>query len=161
MSKARTLTTRLATRMLRTRWFVRAPIWLFRVRLGFLFGHRLLMLEHVGRKSRLTRYVALEVVARVGDEYTVAAGFGERAQWLRNLEAHPHAHISVGTRVRMPVVAHRLTADQAADVLRRYQAKYPRAWAKLSPVFEQTLGEPVGESGAALPLVRFVPGDAA
>ena len=73
MSKARTLTTRLATRMLRTRWFVRAPIWLFRVRLGFLFGHRLLMLEHVGRKSGLARYVALEVVARVGDEYTVTA----------------------------------------------------------------------------------------
>lgn len=154
-------TARLAAKLLSTRWFVRAPIWLYRAGLGFLFGNRLLMLEHIGRRSGLTRYVVLEVVDRTDDAYTVAAGFGERAEWLRNLDAHPQAHISVGTRRRVPVVAHRMTADEAADALRHYAAKHPRAWDKLAPVFEQTLGEPIRESGTTLPLVRLSIADAA
>jgi hypothetical protein len=35
-----------AARLLRVRWIVRAPVWLYRARLGFVFGSRLLMLEH-------------------------------------------------------------------------------------------------------------------
>jgi hypothetical protein len=52
----------LAARMLRVRWFVRAPIWLFRARLGFLAGSRLITLEHIGRTSGQRRYVVFEVV---------------------------------------------------------------------------------------------------
>lgn len=51
------------------RWFVRAPIWLFRARLGFLLGSRLLMLEHLGRKSGGRRHVVLEVVTRAPGSY--------------------------------------------------------------------------------------------
>lgn len=148
-------TARFAAKMLRIRWLVRAPIWLYRAGLGFLFGHRLLMLEHVGRISGLPRYVVLEVVDRTHDAYTVVAGFGERAEWLRNLDADPHAHISIGTRRRVPIVARRMTTDQAADALRHYAAKHPRAWSRLAPVFEQTLGEPIRETGTTLPLVRL------
>ncbi|HLS79672.1 MAG TPA: nitroreductase family deazaflavin-dependent oxidoreductase, partial [Nocardia sp.] len=54
----------LGVKLLRTRWFVRAPIWAFRARLGFLFGGRLLLLEHTGRTSGKARYVALETVDR-------------------------------------------------------------------------------------------------
>ena len=50
--------------LVRVRWLVRAPIWLYRARLGFLFGERLLMLEHTGRKSGLLRLAVLEIVAR-------------------------------------------------------------------------------------------------
>jgi len=50
--------------LLQVRWFVRSPIWLYRARLGFVFGSRLLMLEHVGRTSGHRRYVVLEVIAR-------------------------------------------------------------------------------------------------
>lgn len=38
-----------AARMLRSRRLMRAPIWLYRARLGGLLGGRLLMLEHIGR----------------------------------------------------------------------------------------------------------------
>lgn len=41
----------LGVRALRTRWLVRAPIWLYRARLGAVLGSRLLMLEHTGRTS--------------------------------------------------------------------------------------------------------------
>ena len=40
-----------AARLLRTRWIVRAPIPLFRAGLGWLFGGRFVMAEHIGRKS--------------------------------------------------------------------------------------------------------------
>ncbi|HTM84573.1 MAG TPA: nitroreductase family deazaflavin-dependent oxidoreductase, partial [Mycobacterium sp.] len=39
---------------------MRAPIWLYRARLGALLGSRLLMLEHRGRTSGARRYVVLE-----------------------------------------------------------------------------------------------------
>jgi hypothetical protein len=43
-------------RLLQNRGLVRAPIWLYRLRLGFLFGRRMLLLEHIGRKSGARRW---------------------------------------------------------------------------------------------------------
>ncbi|WP_310961806.1 nitroreductase family deazaflavin-dependent oxidoreductase [Nocardioides terrisoli] len=149
----------IAAVILRTRCFVRAPILLYRARLGFLLGGRLLMLEHRGRKTGRRRYVVLEVVDRSGDEYTVAAGFGERAQWLHNLDAHPQARISIGRQVRLPVVARRLTDAEVQESLRRYALAHPRAWRSLAPVFEQTLGAPISTTGTTLPMVRLVPAE--
>jgi hypothetical protein len=58
---------------------VRAPVGLYRARLGFLLGSRLLMLEHTGRKSGARRYVVLEVVGHPRPRtYVVASGFGGR-----------------------------------------------------------------------------------
>ena len=54
----------LASKMLHTRWLVRAPIPLFRAGLGFVFGGRLLLLEHLGRTSGEHRFVVLECVER-------------------------------------------------------------------------------------------------
>jgi hypothetical protein len=47
---------RIGARVLANRALMRAPIWLYRARLGFLFGSRTLMLEHIGRKSGARRY---------------------------------------------------------------------------------------------------------
>lgn len=47
--------------LLRVRWLVRLPLWLYRARLGLLVGHRMLMMEHIGRRSGLRRQVVLEV----------------------------------------------------------------------------------------------------
>lgn len=74
---------------------------------------------------------------------------------LRNLDAHPHAHVSIGSRTRVPVVAQRLTPTEAAEAIRRYAARHPRASARLAPVFERTLGAPITEAGTTLPLVRL------
>ena len=54
MAGADTIVTRVAralAALLRVRWLVRAPVWLYRARLGILVGDRLLMLEHLGRRS--------------------------------------------------------------------------------------------------------------
>ncbi|MCA9848813.1 MAG: nitroreductase family deazaflavin-dependent oxidoreductase, partial [Dehalococcoidia bacterium] len=61
--------------------FFRAPIWLYRLHLGWLLGGRFLLMEHVGRRSGLVRRVVVEVVHhdRDADTYTVASGFGPRS----------------------------------------------------------------------------------
>jgi F420H(2)-dependent quinone reductase len=81
-----------AARLLQIRWIVRAPVWLYRARLGFLLGSRLLMLEHTGRKTGTRRYAVLEIVQcpRPGT-YVVASGFGTRAHWFRNVRANPRS----------------------------------------------------------------------
>lgn len=145
-----------ASRLLRTRRLVRAPIWLYRARLGFLFGSRLLMLEHIGRTSGRRRYVVLEVVDRPSpDRWIVAAGFGEHAQWLRNTEVNPNVRIYRSSRKAAPAIASRLDPTAAAAALRRYAAVHPRAWNALRPVFEQTLGARIGDEGTDLPMVAL------
>jgi hypothetical protein len=44
------------------RALLRLPILLYRLHLGWLLGHRFLLLTHVGRKSGLQRRTVLEVV---------------------------------------------------------------------------------------------------
>lgn len=92
---------------------MRAPIWLFRARLGFLMGSRLLMLEHIGRRSGQRRYVVLEVVDRPGPgRYVVASGFGERSQWFRNIQAKPSVRVFIGRHGPRAATARTLAADE-------------------------------------------------
>ncbi len=60
----RRMVARVGAALLHVRWFVRAPVWLYRARLGVVFGSPLLMIEHTGRTSGLRRYVVLEIVDR-------------------------------------------------------------------------------------------------
>lgn len=149
----------LAGRLLRCRPLVRAPILLYRCRLGVLFGHRLLMLEHVGRTTGRRRYVVLEVIARRAPEsFIVASGFGEQAQWLRNITAQPRVRVSCGWRLSAPATARRLTTPEADDVLRDYRVRHPRAWHTLKGVLERDLGGRVEPPGTELPMVEFTLG---
>lgn len=143
-------------RILRSARLMRAPILVYRARLGIVFGSRMLMLEHVGRRSGLRRQVVLEVIEHPApDAYVVASGFGDRAQWYRNVQACPRVRVSVGRRVSVPATARVLEPSEADGVLRRYTARHPRAWRRLKPVIEATLGAPVTEEHTGLPMVEF------
>ncbi|HVV89877.1 MAG TPA: nitroreductase family deazaflavin-dependent oxidoreductase [Solirubrobacterales bacterium] len=142
--------------LLRVRWFVRAPIWIYRARLGAIFGGRLLMLEHRGRHSGKPRYVVLEVIDRPRPgAFVVVSGFGRRAQWYRNLEADPHVRVFIRSRRPAPAKSRPLTDDEAAAALRRYALAHPRAWDSLRPVLEQTLGAHIEDDGTNLPMVEL------
>jgi len=148
--------TRAGAALLRVRWFVRAPIWLYRVRLGVLLGSRFLMLEHVGRKSGCRRYVVLEVVDHPAPgSHVVISGFGTRAQWFRNIQANPQVRVYLASRKPAPAIAHRLDAGAAAASLSRYATAHPRSWAKLRPVLEETLGTRIDEYGTELPMIAL------
>ncbi|WAX59159.1 nitroreductase family deazaflavin-dependent oxidoreductase [Jatrophihabitans cynanchi] len=145
-----------AARLLRLRWLVRAPIWLYRARLGAVFGARLLMLEHTGRVSGRRRHVVLEIVARPAPgHYVVASGFGARAQWFRNVMANPRVRVWVGSRRPRPGTARLLTGQQASAALAGYAADHPHAWRTLRPVFETTLQARIDPDEPSLPFVRL------
>ncbi|BBZ44585.1 nitroreductase family deazaflavin-dependent oxidoreductase [Mycobacterium parmense] len=147
---------RLAGRLLRSRRLTRAPIWLYKARAGALFGSRILMLEHVGRKTGRPRHVVLEVVDRpCADRYVVASGFGRKAQWFRNIEADPRVRVYSGGHAPRPAVARVLLQDEADRALAAFRARHPRAWERMRPVLEETLGMPITDSGTPLPMVEF------
>ncbi|MCZ6806509.1 MAG: nitroreductase family deazaflavin-dependent oxidoreductase [Deltaproteobacteria bacterium] len=113
------------------RWLFRMPVYFFRAGLGFLFGSRIIMLEHTGRKSGLARYSCVEVVDRdEGDVLFIVSGYGENSQWYRNLLAHPRVHIRVGRR-RRAVVADMLSPTAGGDVMIDYARRYPKIAPKL------------------------------
>lgn len=142
--------------LLGNRRLVRAPILIYRARLGGVFGSRLLMLEHRGRKTGARRYVVLEVIDNpTPGRYVVASGFGYRAQWLRNIQHDPRVRVWIAGHRPAPATATLLDPGEAGQVLHRYAIQHPRAWQQLKPVFEEVLGAPITEENTDLPLVRL------
>ncbi|MEB3983888.1 nitroreductase family deazaflavin-dependent oxidoreductase [Mycobacterium sp. 663a-19] len=147
---------RAGERLLRFRPLVRAPIWIYKARAGALFGSRILMLEHLGRKSGARRYAVLEVVDHPAPgSYVVASGFGRKAQWFRNIEANPRVRVYAGSRRPAPAVARILDQAEADRVLAAYRARNPRTWEQFKQVLEGTLGTTITDTQTPLPMVEL------
>lgn len=141
-----------AARLLQTRSFVRAPIWLYRHGFGWLLGTRILMLEHTGRTSGLARYVCLEVVDHPApDTILIVSGFGSSAQWYRNLRSQSACKVSIGRLRAAPAAARMLTDHEAAAALDRYRTHHPKAWDRLRGAIEAAVGHPI----EGLPMVEL------
>ncbi|GAA1408646.1 nitroreductase family deazaflavin-dependent oxidoreductase [Catellatospora coxensis] len=108
------------------RALLRAPILLYRVGLGRLLGSRFVLINHTGRRTGIPRQTVVEVVDCSAGSLTVAAGFGPRSDWYRNLLARPAASIVWGGR-SAAVTAAPLPAEQAAQAMLRYARRHPRA----------------------------------
>lgn len=143
------------------RLLFRLPIHAYRLGLGGLFGRRFLLLHHTGRVSGAPRRVVLEVVEHDPTEhsYVVASGFGARADWYRNVLAHPEIRIQVGWRA-MPARAEPLTAEEGGEFMARYAPRHPRIAVRLV----RFMGFEVDGSasdyrdvGRAIPFLRLVP----
>ncbi len=90
------------------RWLLRAPVLVSRIGLGGLMpgrpmlgglmpGH--LMLTTVGRRSGQPHRVVVDMSQDAAtDSYYVSSGFGEHADWYRNLQANPEVRVQVGWR---------------------------------------------------------------
>ncbi|GIK57150.1 MAG: nitroreductase [Chloroflexota bacterium] len=106
----------------------RAGIYIYRLGLGGLFGKRMLLLNHVGRKSGQPRQAVLEVITH--DEATgtlyVASGFGPRSDWFQNLRKRPDVTIQVG-RKKMAVTAVFLSPAESGQQLVAYAHRHPGA----------------------------------
>ncbi|TAK57424.1 MAG: nitroreductase family deazaflavin-dependent oxidoreductase [Dehalococcoidia bacterium] len=107
---------------------VRLPIALYRVKLGWLLGSRFLLLRHRGRRSGIVRSTVLEVIHRDREAgaYYVAAAWGERAQWYRNVTADPRVGVGVG-RSSFDGIAAILAADDGRRLLDEYRRKHGAA----------------------------------
>jgi deazaflavin-dependent oxidoreductase (nitroreductase family) len=103
-------------------YFCRVPVYLYRWRFGWLFGHRFLLLTHTGRRTGLRRQTVLEVVEyrKQGPEVVVANGFGRDSDWLLNIEAGPGEEVTIGAQHF--AASHRfLGEDEAARVIEGYE----------------------------------------
>ena len=111
------------------KWGYRLPIWLYRARLGWLLGHRFLLLTHQGRKTGAIHQTVLEVVSYdpARRESAVLSAYGERADWYRNILAHPAREVRTGGSRYVPQ-QRLLDVDERFAALRIYQRRYRRAF---------------------------------
>jgi deazaflavin-dependent oxidoreductase (nitroreductase family) len=118
------------------RFLLRMPIWLYRAKLGWLAGHRLIYIVHRGRRTGARREVVVETVRfdPATPEAVVVAAWGHSPDWYRNLRAAPAIEVRVSTR-RWPDPEHRfLDGHEAHQTLLAYQRSHPRAWKRLAPL---------------------------
>ena len=147
------------------RWLFRMPAFLYRWRLGWLLGHRFLLLIHLGRRTGLRRHTVLEVMEyrAEGPEAVVMSAFSRSADWLRNIEATPGPEVVIGSLHF--VAAHRFfDQEEAMRVIIGYER---RNWI-IAPIIRMVLSRLAGwqydGSGGArrrlvaqLPLIAFRP----
>ncbi len=86
------------------------PLILWRMGLGPLMGHYVLVLTTWGRKSGLPRHVMTEYHVMRGRIY-VPCAFGPKSQWYRNLAADPHVTVQTWQGAES-MLAHRVTDDE-------------------------------------------------
>ena len=105
-----------------------APSWVFRSRLGFVFGKRFICVEHEGRETAARHLTPLEVVHRDKDrnEYFVISARGNRADWYRNISKYPATAVYVGSRKRR-VGQRMVPVDEAVAVMQIYQRAHEKA----------------------------------
>jgi deazaflavin-dependent oxidoreductase (nitroreductase family) len=79
------------------RWFSKWPVLIYRLHLGWLLGHRFLLVTHCGRCSRKMRQTGVMVLHYDPYSHTarVVAG-SKRADWYRNVKASPAVEIAIG-----------------------------------------------------------------
>ena len=144
------------------RLLFRSPILIYRLGLGAMFGRRLLLLHHVGRRTGAPRQTILEVVQYdpTDRSYVVASGWGPQAAWYRNILDQPEVNVEVGDHT-IPVTAEPLAEDVGAEIFARYAARHPRIAAVALP---RVLGISVDGSaadfraaGRRMPFVRLAP----
>ena len=129
------------------RLFLRFPILLYRLGLGWLFGDRLVQLTHIGRTSGRSRRVVVETLRldRTTQTVYILSGWGEQADWVRNILNTPEVVIQLGLR-RWPATAVRLAAVQVEQELLAYACRRPAALAALAKRYQAAVPQ-----GSALP----------
>jgi deazaflavin-dependent oxidoreductase (nitroreductase family) len=124
------------------RLMLRLPIWIYRLRLGWLLGNSFLLLTHVGRKTGLPHQTVVEVVSHnsTNDRYVIASGWGEKSDWFRNIQKTPEVRVQVGRR-NFQAHATILSVAEAEEVLLNYARKHPAAFRELAKFM---MGERLG-----------------
>lgn len=108
------------------KWVLRAPVVLFRWKLGFVFGERLLLISHRGRRSGRVLQTPVEVVEHdtVTHEFIVCSGTGPRADWYLNLRSAAAVSVQVRNHVWVPGQRF-LEPEEAAARFAGYEATHP------------------------------------
>lgn len=140
------------------RFLFRMPTFFYRLKLGFLLGHRFVMIEHVGRRSGQVRRTVLEVVLRENGALYVAAAWGSKSDWYQNILKTPAVGVHISVRSYR---ADAVVVDQARarGVLDNYAGSHPRAFNALARYMLDdpgpTIADKVTRLVAAVPIVEL------
>jgi deazaflavin-dependent oxidoreductase (nitroreductase family) len=110
------------------RAILRMPVLIFQLRLGAIFGGRMLLLETVGRTTGRVRRTVIEVVRAdpPTHQYWVIAAWGRESDWYRNALANPPRVVDTGRDRLVAPSVHELNEPERLELLREYQAQNPR-----------------------------------
>ena len=118
------------------RFVLRLPVYAYGFGLGRVLGYRFLLLVHLGRRSGLLRETVLEVLRHdpAIRESVVLSGWGEEADWYRNILARPALEIRTGGERYVPEQRF-LAAEENHDVISEYAGNHPLAFRFLIKAF--------------------------
>lgn len=140
----------------------RLPVTTYRLRLGWIFGHRVLLVTHRGRRSGRVYRTALEVVRYdpATRESIVAAGFGPRSDWFQNIQAQPALEVETA-RMRYVPRQRVLTPDEAYAEFAAYARRHRVGARVLLRGFFHSDGSEAAwhELARRVPMVAFRPVD--
>jgi deazaflavin-dependent oxidoreductase (nitroreductase family) len=94
----------------------RAPILLYRLGLGKLFGKYVMIISTIGRKSGKVRRTPIEYY-RSGDMTFAISGFEKTPQWYKNLKAHPYVTLQNNQGTQAMLARRPNTAEEWLAVL--------------------------------------------
>ncbi len=103
----------------------RFPILLYRLGLGWLFGHRFMMLTHMGRRSHKLHRTILAVLRFDGatkEIMTMSAWSG--SDWYKNIQAWPALQVQVGTLRYVPTYRP-LSTEELVELFEDYRREHP------------------------------------
>jgi len=136
------------------KWIFKIPILQYKLGLGWLTGKYVLLLTTTGRKSGKPRYTPLEYIYdRENDRYRIAAGWGGRTDWFRNVCADPDVTVQVGRR-KFNAMAERASDDEVA----KYMLDVSRSHPRMDKVWNRWSDHPVdGTFESYVHAARFFP----
>ena len=101
------------------------PLILYRAGLGWLFGHRFMLLTHIGRRSGKVRRTVLAVlVFNPNTREIKAMSAWSESDWYLNLQAHLAVQIETGF-TRYAPAQRTLTPEEIATLFVNYRKNHP------------------------------------
>lgn len=103
----------------------KSPIFLYRLGMGWVFGHRFMMLTHMGRRTRRIHRTILAVLrfdGRTKEIMTMSAW--SESDWYKNIQAFPALRVESGFTCYSPQYRS-LTPAEMAELFVQYRDKHP------------------------------------
>jgi deazaflavin-dependent oxidoreductase (nitroreductase family) len=101
------------------------PLVLYRIRLGWLLGHRFMQLTHVGRRSGKVRQTVLAVLyfdAHTREIKAVSAW--NASEWYKNIQAAPALKVETGF-TRYAPVQRDLSTEEITQLFMEFRQQHP------------------------------------
>jgi deazaflavin-dependent oxidoreductase (nitroreductase family) len=104
---------------------LKLPLLLYRAGLGWLLGHRFLLLTHVGRRSGKVRRTVLAVLSfDLKTREIKAISAWSASDWYKNILRLPALQVETGFTRYVPI-HHSLSPEEIAALFEEFRRKHP------------------------------------